>query len=184
MFKGIHSDKNTGIQQLEIGAAHGHYLRPFAKILLALAALREKRVEVARTQLTELVAEFPKNSLFASELTKINACLGSSRSESVPLCEPTRNRHEERCIDLFADSPHCGEGLRESALRVVRSVGRHQSAVVNKERSYEAVGSLPAGSFRPQFVLATHTKDAKPERVRNCGLQAGRSRSPEEKVWS
>jgi hypothetical protein len=85
VFKGIHSDKNTGIQQLEIAAAHGHYLRPFAKILLALAALREKRVEVARTQLTELVAEFPKNSLFASELTKINACLGSSRSESVPL---------------------------------------------------------------------------------------------------
>src|SRR5579864_6197382 len=51
-------------QQLEVAAAHGHYLRPFAKILLALAALREKRTEVARTQFTELVAEFPENSLF------------------------------------------------------------------------------------------------------------------------
>ena len=86
VFKGIHSDKNTGIQQLEVAAAHGHYLRPFAKILLALAALREKRLEVARTQLTELVAEFPENTLFVSEFAKINTSLSSSRSDPV-LCE-------------------------------------------------------------------------------------------------
>jgi hypothetical protein len=69
----IHGDKSGGIQQLEVAAAHGHYLRPFAKILLALAALREKKTEVARTQLSELVAEFPQNPLFASELTKLGA---------------------------------------------------------------------------------------------------------------
>jgi hypothetical protein len=68
---GIHGDKKVGIQQLEIAANHGHYLRPFAKILLALAGLREKKPEVARTQLTELVAEFPENPLFASELAKL-----------------------------------------------------------------------------------------------------------------
>jgi hypothetical protein len=56
---------------LEIAADHGHYLRPFAKILLALAALREKKPEVARTQFKELVAEFLENSLFASELAKL-----------------------------------------------------------------------------------------------------------------
>ena len=50
--------RNRGIQQLDIAAEHGHYLRPFAKILLALVALREKKPEVARTQLSELVAEF------------------------------------------------------------------------------------------------------------------------------
>jgi hypothetical protein len=70
-FAGIHGDKKAGIQQLEIAAEHGHYLRPFAKILLALAALREKQVEVARVQLKELVAEFPENPLFASELAKL-----------------------------------------------------------------------------------------------------------------
>ena len=68
---GIHGDKKAGIQQLEIAADHGHYLRPFAKILLALAALREKEIEVARVQLKELVAEFPENPLFASELAKL-----------------------------------------------------------------------------------------------------------------
>jgi hypothetical protein len=70
-FAGIHGDKKKGIQQLEIAAERGHYLRPFAKILLALAALREKKPEVARTQLDELVAEFPENPLFARELAKL-----------------------------------------------------------------------------------------------------------------
>jgi tetratricopeptide (TPR) repeat protein len=71
-FAGIHGDKKKGIEQLETVAKYGHYLRPFAKILLALTALREKKPEVARSQLTELVAEFPENTLFASELAKLN----------------------------------------------------------------------------------------------------------------
>jgi hypothetical protein len=70
-FAGIHGNKKVGIQQLEIAAERGHYLRPFAKIMLALAALREKKAEVARTQLEELVAEFPENPLFALELAKL-----------------------------------------------------------------------------------------------------------------
>jgi hypothetical protein len=70
-FAGIRGDKKAGLQQIEITADHGDYLRPFAKILLALAALREKKTEVARTQLQELVAEFPENPLFASELAKL-----------------------------------------------------------------------------------------------------------------
>lgn len=71
-FAGIHGDKRVGMQQLETASTGGHYLKPFAKILLALAALREKKTEVARTQLTELVAEFPENPLFASELAKLS----------------------------------------------------------------------------------------------------------------
>jgi len=70
-FAGIHGDKKKGIRQLGIAAENGHYLRPFAKILLAMTALREKKPEIARTQLNELVVEFPGNSLFASELAKL-----------------------------------------------------------------------------------------------------------------
>jgi hypothetical protein len=70
-FAGIHGDKKAGMKQLEMAAERGHYLRPFAKILLAMAALREKQPEVARTQLKELVAEFPENQLFSNELAKI-----------------------------------------------------------------------------------------------------------------
>lgn len=72
-FKGISGDKVGGIQQLEIAAAHGRYLRPFAKILLAMVALREKKAQLARIQLAELVAEFPENPLFFRELAKLDA---------------------------------------------------------------------------------------------------------------
>ena len=72
-FAGIHGDKKAGIQQLEIAADRGHYLRPFAKILLALSALREKKPEIARAQFKELVAEFPENPLFANELANLTA---------------------------------------------------------------------------------------------------------------
>jgi hypothetical protein len=79
-FAGIHGDKKLGLQQLQIAADRGHYLRPFAKILLALAALREKKPEIARVQLKELVAEFPENPLFAGELAK----LGVSAAPAIP----------------------------------------------------------------------------------------------------
>jgi hypothetical protein len=79
-FAGIHGDKKLGLQQLRIAADQGHYLKPFAKILLALVALREKKPEIARVQLTELVAEFPENPLFASELAK----LGASPAAAIP----------------------------------------------------------------------------------------------------
>jgi hypothetical protein len=72
-LKGISGDKAGGIQQLEIAATHGHYLRPFAKIILALAALREKKLALARVQLMDLVAEFPQNPLFVRELARLGA---------------------------------------------------------------------------------------------------------------
>lgn len=78
-FAGVRGNKSLGIKQIEIAAASGLYLRPFAKILLALAALREKKPDVARTQLAELVAEFPQNPLFASELAKLNATVPPPR---------------------------------------------------------------------------------------------------------
>ena len=69
---GIQGDRELGMQQLATTAAKGNYLRPFAKILLALAALREKQTELARTELRDLAAEFPQNPLFARELSLLN----------------------------------------------------------------------------------------------------------------
>jgi hypothetical protein len=79
-FKGIKGDKSGGIRQLEIAAAGGRYLRPFAKIVLALAALREKKPAVARIQLMELVAEFPQNPIFVRELAKLMRDMTSPHS--------------------------------------------------------------------------------------------------------
>ena len=77
-FGGIHGDKTLGMQQLARVASHGHYLRAYAKLLLALAALRENNSSLAREELTQLAAEFPENPLYPLE-----ACPNSrSPSES------------------------------------------------------------------------------------------------------
>jgi hypothetical protein len=71
-FGGIHGDKDRGMDQLQTAAAQGNYLRPFAKILLALAAEREHQDARAHTLLSELNKEFPENPLFAHELALLN----------------------------------------------------------------------------------------------------------------
>jgi hypothetical protein len=67
-FDNVHGDRERGLSQLEMAAEHGHYLAPFAKILLALALEREHQMERARVLLADLTAEFPANPLFAHEL--------------------------------------------------------------------------------------------------------------------
>jgi hypothetical protein len=69
-FGGIHGDKKLGMAQVAKAADNGRYLRPFAKIMLALAARREKQNALAQKLLRELSEEFPSNDLFASEYAK------------------------------------------------------------------------------------------------------------------
>ena len=69
-FGGIHGDKALGMSEVQKTAANGHYLKPFAKILLALAARREKQDALAQKNLQELTEEFPGNSVYATEYAK------------------------------------------------------------------------------------------------------------------
>jgi hypothetical protein len=70
MFGGVHGDKKLGMQQLGKTIEGGRYLQPFAKILLALAARREKQNPVAQKLLLELSEEFPESPLYAAEYAK------------------------------------------------------------------------------------------------------------------
>jgi hypothetical protein len=70
MFGGVHGDKKLGMQQLEKTIDGGRYLRPFAKILLALSARREKQNLLAQKLLLELSEEFPESPLYAAEYAK------------------------------------------------------------------------------------------------------------------
>jgi hypothetical protein len=83
---GVHGDKALGMQQVARTASseHAHYLRPFAQLMLALAALREKNPELSRQQLQELVAEFPENPLFAAELAKVAPVVTRAASPANP----------------------------------------------------------------------------------------------------
>jgi len=69
-FGGIHGDKTLGMQQLGKTIENGRYLQPFAKILLALAARREKQERLAQKLLRELSEEFPESGLYAAEYAK------------------------------------------------------------------------------------------------------------------
>jgi hypothetical protein len=69
-FGNIHGDKKLGMEQMQNAADNGRYLKPFAKILLALAARREKKNQLAQKLLRELTEEFPSSTLFATEYAK------------------------------------------------------------------------------------------------------------------
>jgi len=70
-FDNVAGDKRQGIQDLELAAREGVYLGPFARILLAIIYLREKKPERSRALLEGLAREFPANPLYARELNKV-----------------------------------------------------------------------------------------------------------------
>lgn len=69
-FGGIHGDKKLGMEQVSKTSENGRYLKPFAKIMLALAARREKQNKLAQRLFHELSEEFPETPQYAIEYTK------------------------------------------------------------------------------------------------------------------
>jgi hypothetical protein len=70
-LSGAQTDKAEGIEHLRMTAEKGRYLGPFARLLLAVAALRDKDRATARALLAALSQEFPRNHLYSEELAKI-----------------------------------------------------------------------------------------------------------------
>src|SRR5262245_6580466 len=66
-FGGVTGDRQRGMEQLQMTAERGRYLKPLAKAFLALASEREDQFDRARTLFTELAREFPENPVFARE---------------------------------------------------------------------------------------------------------------------
>jgi hypothetical protein len=71
--RGLPSDKQGGIADLHTAAEYGHYLAPFARILLAIAYVREKDRSRALELLAGLQREFPGNTLFPREIAHLRA---------------------------------------------------------------------------------------------------------------
>jgi hypothetical protein len=61
---GIDPDKEQGLRELEQTAAHGNLLKPFAKLLLAVAALRDKNNTQGCDLLHQLAIAYPRNALY------------------------------------------------------------------------------------------------------------------------
>jgi hypothetical protein len=71
-WTGAGTDKAEGLRLLNVTAEKGHYLAPFARMMLAVAALRDGRPQQAKDILTSLAQEFPRNSLYVRERDRIH----------------------------------------------------------------------------------------------------------------
>jgi len=69
---GLPADKKGGMADLQMTAERGHYLAPFARILLAIAYVREKDRPRAVQLLSELRRDYPGNTLFPQEIDHLN----------------------------------------------------------------------------------------------------------------
>jgi hypothetical protein len=69
---GAQIDKQQGLARLRLTAEKGRYLKPFARLLLAVAALRDNDRGLARELLADLNREYPHNRLYVQELARLN----------------------------------------------------------------------------------------------------------------
>jgi hypothetical protein len=70
-WTGAGTDRQEGLRLLRLTASQGHYLAPFARMMLAVAAIRDGHAQQARDILTALSQEFPRNSLYTRERDRI-----------------------------------------------------------------------------------------------------------------
>ena len=81
---GARTDKMEGVQKLRLTAEKGHYLLPYARLLLAVAALRDRNPAEARQILEELAREFPRNRLYKNELAQAAISISVTRHLQLP----------------------------------------------------------------------------------------------------
>jgi len=74
---GVKGSKARAFANLELVAQRGTYLGPFAKILLSIMCLREKRAHRCARLLAELAGEYPENPLLRKELAKVRRGIAS-----------------------------------------------------------------------------------------------------------
>jgi len=70
-LSGAQTNKDKGVEYLKITAEKGRYLGPYARLLLAIAALRDEDKATAKKLLSDLAREFPNNRLYQIELARL-----------------------------------------------------------------------------------------------------------------
>jgi hypothetical protein len=68
---GSEADAARAMQMIQLCLEKGRYMKPFARLLLAVAAVRDKQYDRAREILYGLAREFPSNPLYAQQAEKL-----------------------------------------------------------------------------------------------------------------
>ncbi|HVN06618.1 MAG TPA: hypothetical protein VMT86_19500 [Bryobacteraceae bacterium] len=71
-FDNVQGSKEQGVKNLETVVRDGYYFKAFAKILLGIIDLREKRPRDTEKLLAELSHSYPSNPLFRRELARLS----------------------------------------------------------------------------------------------------------------
>jgi hypothetical protein len=69
---GASTDRQEGVRLLTLTANQGHYLAPFARMMLSVAALRDGNPQRARAILVALARQYPDNTLYERQLARIH----------------------------------------------------------------------------------------------------------------
>jgi hypothetical protein len=79
-FDNVQGSKEQGVKNLELVVRDGHYFKPFAKILLGIIDLREKRPRDTAKLLESLAHDYPANPLFRKELARMPGVSGGGQN--------------------------------------------------------------------------------------------------------
>ena len=69
---GAGTNKDEGVRLLKLTAEQGHYLAPFAKLMLAVGELRDGRVQQGKAILMGLSQEFPRNTQYQRQIGRLH----------------------------------------------------------------------------------------------------------------
>ena len=72
LVAGTGTNKSEGVRLLKLTAEQGHYLAPFARLMLAVGELRDGRVEQGKAILIGLSQEFPQNTLYQRQIARLH----------------------------------------------------------------------------------------------------------------
>jgi hypothetical protein len=71
--------REQGLNDMEIAAKSGQYMKPFARLLLAMFYLREKQENKTEQLLAQLTEQYPLNKTFRAEYDKLRAKRAGTR---------------------------------------------------------------------------------------------------------
>jgi hypothetical protein len=69
---GAGTNKDEGVRLLKLTAEQGHYLAPFARLMLAVGELRDGRTQQGKAILMGLSQEFPQNTLYQRQIGRLH----------------------------------------------------------------------------------------------------------------
>jgi hypothetical protein len=69
---GAGTNKSEGVRLITLTAEHGHYLAPFARLMLAVGELRDGHIQQGKAILIGLSREFPQNTLYQRQIARLH----------------------------------------------------------------------------------------------------------------